>query len=228
MVDAVLLELEGVVFDTQELRKSAVQAALREQGVPATTDHCDVFGLTTRATVVEALRRSGTSADVVQLDLIAMRADVFFSKELAVGRVSLRPGARDFIREAAATSRLAVVTRARRDDADALLRLGGLSEFITLSVAAEDVIDPKPSPEGYRIALERLKRNRPLQPGAAIALEDGAAGIRAARESGLRCIAVGRIEAHIAIEADAFVGSLAGQTVRSLDRLASPGPERVP
>ena len=72
-----------------------------------------------------------------------------------------------------------------------------------------------------------MNRQRPLSPKAVIALEDGTAGIRAARAAGVRCIAVGPIPAHIAIEADAYVTSLAGQTARSLDLLSRPGQERV-
>jgi beta-phosphoglucomutase-like phosphatase (HAD superfamily) len=58
-------------------------------------------------------------------------------------------------------------------------------------------------------------------------LEDGASGIRAAHAAGIRCIAVGPIAADQAMEADAFVDSIAEHSLKSLDELSSPGQEHV-
>jgi hypothetical protein len=43
----------------------------------------------------------------------------------------------------------------------------------------------------------------------------------------VRCVAVGDVPAHVAIEADAFVATLEGHTLSSLDALSRPGRERV-
>jgi beta-phosphoglucomutase-like phosphatase (HAD superfamily) len=50
-----------------------------------------------------------------------------------------------------------------------------------------------------------------------VALEDGAAGIRAAKAAGLRCAVVGALPMHLALDADALIPSLVGLAVRSLD-----------
>ena len=194
MVDAALIELEGVLFDTRELRRDA----------PAIAEMKD-------------------ADDPVLADLAAMRAERAFSDALAMRGAALREGARDFVREASAVARLVAVTRAGRSDASTLLRLGGLEEFFSIVITADDVSDSKPSPEPLRVALERLAGQRPIDAGAVIALEDSAAGIRAARLAGVRCVAVGEVPAHIAMEADAYVESLAGQTIRSLDQLSRAG-----
>jgi beta-phosphoglucomutase-like phosphatase (HAD superfamily) len=227
MVDAALLELEGVVFETRELRRASLRDALVDHGFASLIDENVVDGLAPRAGVVAALSRQGVKVDDVMADLIALGAERKFASRIATGGVGLCEGARDFVREASATARLAIVTRARRSEADALLRLSTLDEFFSVTVTADDVLDPKPSGEGYRTALERLNRQRPLDVRLAIALEDGSAGIRAAHEAKLRCVAVGALEAHIAMEADAYVQTLSGQTARSLDRLSLPGREQV-
>jgi beta-phosphoglucomutase-like phosphatase (HAD superfamily) len=108
-----------------------------------------------------------------------------------------------------------------------MLRLAGLSDRFAILICAEDVLEGKPSPEGYRVALQRLSRRRPTTPRSVIALEADIAGIRAARAAGVRCVAVGAIEVHLAMEADAFVESLVGQSIHSLDLLSRPGQERV-
>lgn len=228
MVDAALLELEGVVFETRELRRASLRDALADHGFASLIDENVVDGLVPRTGVVAALTRHGVKFDDVLADLIALGAERIFARRVATGGAALCEGARDFIREASATARLAIVTRARRSEVDALLRLSTLDEFFSVTVTADDVLDAKPSSEGYRIALERLNRQRSLDIRTAIALEDGSAGIRAAHGAKVRCVAVGALEAHIAMEADAFVPTLAGQTARSLDRLSLPGREQVP
>jgi HAD superfamily hydrolase (TIGR01509 family) len=204
MVDAALLELEDVVFDTRTMRAECLSEAMNARGLDSLPEND------------EALR-----------DLIALAAERAFALRLATGGAALHEGAREFIDHAASHARLVSVTRANRDDAATMLRLAGLSDRFAMSICAEDVLDPKPSAEGYRIALERLNRRRPTALQSVIALEADVAGIRAARAAGVRCVAVGPLEAHVAIEADAFIDSLVGHTLQSLDVLSRPGQERV-
>ena len=227
MVDAVLLELEGVVFDTRELRRKALRDALLEQGLASTLDPDRLDGFAPRAAAQAALEHQGVPHDEVLIDLIALRAERGFAASLATGGTALCEGALDFVREAAAVVRLAVVTRAKRADAESMLRLASLTEFFAMVVSADDVLEAKPSSETHLLAIERLGRQRPLTVGQVIAVEDGEPGIRAARAAGLRCIAVGSLAAHVAMEADAYVASLVGQTIRTLDQLSMPGQERV-
>src|SRR5205085_10815451 len=97
--------------------------------------------------------------------------------------------------------------------------LAGLDTTFTIVVCADDTLDVKPAADAYQLALERLKRQRPFARGAVLALEDGAAGIRAARAANIRCAAVGPLPAHVPMEADASVPSLEGQTLASLDQI---------
>jgi beta-phosphoglucomutase-like phosphatase (HAD superfamily) len=107
-----------------------------------------------------------------------------------------------------------------------VLSLAALDGVFECVVAAEDVRSPKPSPEGYRRALERLAR-RGANPAATLALEDGAPGIAAARALALRCVAVGDVPAHHAVQADAYLPSLAGQSPASLESLVMHGTQQV-
>jgi HAD superfamily hydrolase (TIGR01509 family) len=204
MVDVVLFELEGVVFDTREIRAASVRDAMAALGLA-----------------------EDSAVDDVLTDLVALRAARAFSTHIATRGLNLLPGARALIDDAAGTARIGVVTRAGRTEADAMIRLAGLENAFSVTVCADDALAGKPSAAGYNLALDRLGRQRPVAHGAVLALEDGAPGIRAARAAGARCIVVGEVPAHVAIEADAYVDSLAGHTLASLDRLSRPGVERV-
>ena len=191
MVDVALIELEGVVFDTRAPRYEGLREAFIAQGLDVALVPDIVDGLAPRAAVVATLANASMTADDVLVDLLTVRAERAFSRRLAVGGVGLRPGARAFIQAAAGKARLASVTRAIRADADAMLRLAGLDTTFTIVVCADDTLDIKPAADGYELALERLKRQRPFARGAVLALEDGAPGIRAARAANIRCAAVG-------------------------------------
>ena len=69
--------------------------------------------------------------------------------------------------------------------------LGHLSEVVT----AEDVVDGKPHPAGYRLACERLG----VEPATTWAVEDSPAGVRAALDAGVGTV-VGVSTTHAADE----------------------------
>jgi HAD superfamily hydrolase (TIGR01509 family) len=163
----------------------------------------------------------------VLIDLVERDAELAFTRRLSIGGVALQPGVRQFVDRAAGEARLAVVTRARRADADALLHLSGFDAAFSCVVTTDDTFEPKPSSVGFHVAMERLARGRVVSNARTVALEDGGDGIRAARAAGIRCIAVGAIAPHVAIEADAYVESLGGHTASTLDALSHPGRERV-
>jgi sugar-phosphatase len=76
-------------------------------------------------------------------------------------------------------------------------------------VAADDVTMCKPSPEPYLTAAHRLG----VDPRAAVAIEDSAAGLVAARAAGMRTIALTTTSApHLLTDADRVVATLAEVT----------------
>jgi HAD superfamily hydrolase (TIGR01509 family) len=133
---------------------------------------------------VECVRR-WLGDDFPRLDeLIAERGRLFI-ESVRDGR-TVPEDARRAVRAAAAAVPVAVVTGAFRIEAEAVLRGAELLELVSALVAVEDTERPKPDPQPYLLALERLG----AQPGEAVAFEDTAVGVASAKAAGLRCIAV--------------------------------------
>ena len=210
MLDALLLELEGVVIDTRAARFDALMRALADDGLGNLPEGAaeELLGRPPRDAAGVASRLLGVAADPTTLDLIGLRADRYFTERASQG-MSLREGARVLVTIAHARSRLALVSRASRATVDLLLGLSGLHDAFEVIVCADDVLDNKPAPESYTRALTRLQNRRPLARERALALEDARTGIMAARAAGIRCLAVGELPAHQAVEADGLVPSLA-------------------
>ena len=82
--------------------------------------------------------------------------------------------------------RHAIVTSANVPLMTARMRAAGLTVPVE-HVTAEDVTASKPDPQGFLLGAERLG----VSPADAIAFEDSAAGIAAARAAGMRVVGVG-------------------------------------
>lgn len=217
MVDALLLEWEGVLADTRAARRDALMRALSSEGIVSSVHTCDTCsrGRGVRAAAAAALRDAGIT-DHTLTDLVAMRAERTFLVALSSG-VLLTPGAAAFIAQAQRSTRIAVATRAARAETDLLLRLSGLEGAVSTIVTSED----DTGVALYQRALEQLARVRPVSPQGAAVLSDAPDAFRAARAAGLRTLAVGA-PAHEAMEADAAVASLDGLSMKELERLLAP------
>jgi beta-phosphoglucomutase-like phosphatase (HAD superfamily) len=230
MVDAVLLEWEGVLADTGAARRDSLLRALADEGVllsAAAYDAC-CAGADAHGAASAALASVGRS-DATLAELVALRAGRSFTERLARG-FTLQPGAAEFVAGAAPRARIAIVTRASRGETDVALRLSGLDSAVACVVTADDVLVPPPASELYDRALAHLSRRRTMTrergEGAVVALAQGSAALRAARAAGARAIAVGA-PAHVAVDADAAVSGLSGLTLEMVAALLGLAPATI-
>ena len=222
---AILLELEGVLVETHEARRDALARALAEEGISTDRVAYDdlAHGLPVRGAARALVAAAGEEIDEIAIELVALRAERHFAESVGAGIV-LTDGARDTLGTLHGVTRLALVTRANRREVEPILDAADASFLFECIVTADDVGDsPKPAPAAYHSAIRRLSRRRALTAGDAIALEDGRAGIRAARAAGLRCLAVGNVPPFRALDADGYLPTLRGATLDSLDAVGGHG-----
>jgi beta-phosphoglucomutase-like phosphatase (HAD superfamily) len=224
---AVLIELEGVLVETHALRRDALVRALDETGVALSPadfdDHC--HGLPVRAAIAAAIsmRALEPTLDATDADLAAVRAEANFMRAVGSG-LTLVDGAPEALTALRSGAALAIVTRASRRETDAILAMSGMEYEFDCVISSDDVPGAeKPEPLSYQSALARLSRRRPMRARDAIALEDGRAGIVAARRAGIPCVAVGKMPASRALDADGYLPTLRGVTLESLDALGGRG-----
>jgi beta-phosphoglucomutase-like phosphatase (HAD superfamily) len=218
MVDAVLLEWDGVLADTGAARRDALLRALADEGVAWSVDAFDAHcaGLDVHSAAAVAVGRA-RGDDPALVDLVALRAGRAFTERLARG-VMLQPGALDFLRAAEPRARLAIVTRASRAETDLFLRLSALDGLMACVFSADDVLQPPPSSELYEQAASHLARTRRVRREHAVALVNATRAIRAARGAGVHVLAVGA-PAHVALDADGAIDGLATLTIDELATL---------
>jgi HAD superfamily hydrolase (TIGR01509 family) len=121
------------------------------------------------------------------------------------------------VRYAAERVPVGIVSGAARAEIEPVLVAAGLAELITAIVAAEDVPNGKPEPDGYRRALQLLGDN--FDAGEVLVIEDTEAGVAAAKGAGMRCIAVlGTLAPERLAEADEIVEQIDVELMRRLFR----------
>jgi beta-phosphoglucomutase-like phosphatase (HAD superfamily) len=219
MLDAVLLEWEGVLADTASARRDALSRALAAEGirVDAPSWFAQTHAESPHDAISSALAQLGR-ADPTLADLVAARATRAFAERLGQGFVLL-PGAREFVERVQLTTRIAIVTSATRAETEFMLTLAGLESAVSLIVSADDDLDASPSPVAFDRALDHLSRRRPLHRDRVVAIAPTSSALRAARAVGVRTIAIGA-PAHVALDADGAVDSINGLASSDLARLA--------
>jgi HAD superfamily hydrolase (TIGR01509 family) len=120
--------------------------------------------------------------------------------------VEARPGAIELVDRlrAMAGLRLGLASNSPRYLVDDALATAGLADAFDAIVTADAVENAKPAPDIYRLVCARLDVN----PSDALALEDSASGVAAAKAAGLTCIAVPLFAETDVSAADAVVDSL--------------------
>ena len=227
MFHAVLFELEGVLADTRSFRQRALRETLAHDGLHLSEGDYDACAdLPVRSAVAAAFKAAAIDADDIAIDLGTLRAERRFAEHLAHG-FAMVEGARELVAHLAGRARLGVVTRASRREAASILALAGLEFAFECVISTEDAVAPKPAAAPYERALEAMSRLRPLSASLTVALEDGPAGIRSARAAGLRCLAVGALPAHRAMQAEGLLPTLRGHTLASLEGVVLRPEERV-
>jgi len=217
MADGVLLDWEGVLADTADSRRAALRTALSDEGIALDEAAFERHGAGRSVRFAAARLLGSRASDATLVELVALRAERAFAERLAQG-FAIDPAAARFVELAQLRAPVVVVTAGGRTESDSALRLAGLHDSCAAIVTADDVGGDAPAPASYELALAHLGRRRVVKARRVVVLATDLPSIRAAREAGLRTVAV-KAPAHVALEADAAVDSLSGLTLDAVDAL---------
>jgi beta-phosphoglucomutase len=183
---ALLFDFDGVLADTENIHVAAWEHTFGRMGLDVPPEVCGrAVEEDDRLFLADVLRsRSIEEGDVEGW----VRWKQGLTRSMLADNPSLYPGVVELITALRGRVRLGVVTGTWRENVAIALGSSGLAEAFEVLVAKEDVPAPKPDPAGYLLALDRLK----VRAADAVALEDSPSGLAAAREAGLRCVAIGQ------------------------------------
>lgn len=189
ILKAVLFDVDGTLAETEEYHRQAFNAVFAAHGfdhswsVEQYRELLKVTGGKERLAAYFAAQ--GVDVPDARIRELHLAKNARYAQGVAAGSAQLRPGVQRLMAEArSAGVRLGIATTTSEVNLDALLRpmLGrNWSAAFACVVAGDQVARKKPAPDVYVACLHRLD----IAPAEAVAIEDSAVGVRAARAAGI-------------------------------------------
>lgn len=197
-IEALIFDVDGTLADTEEAHRQAFNDAFRAHGldlcwsrelyrellqVTGGKERLAAFFHRIPLAAGERMRLSGL------IPRLHATKTSFYRESMERGKVPLRSGVRRLMAEArAAGVRLAIASTTSPDNVSALLEgalgYGALNDFSVIATG-DAVPRKKPAPDIYLLALSRLG----ITARRAVAFEDSAIGVAAAKAAGLLTVA---------------------------------------
>ena len=212
--NAVIWDLDGVIADTAPYHFSAWQQVARERGIAFTeADFRQTFGMRNPEIIAE---KFGRDIPAQEIDSLSRKKEGLF-RRIAGRSVKPFPGVLDLLHALkSAKWKMAVVSSTPLENIELIIRALEIADLFDTIVADKDVSRGKPDPEGFLLAAKRLG----VAPSSCVVIEDAIAGVKAAKDAGMRCIAVTNTHpAERLVEADTVVESLEVVTVNTVECL---------
>jgi sugar-phosphatase len=184
-VEAVVLDMDGVLIDTEPVWRAAQSAVFAGFGVALSDrDLLDSTGQPIEELIPVWRRRAREASRPTDAEVAGLIVDRVIAHVTARGRPMPGVTAAIALFERCGL-RLAIASSSPLRLIDAVCDRLGLTR-ITVRCSAMDEARGKPAPDVYLTAARRLGADA----AGCLALEDSPAGIASARSAGMRCIAV--------------------------------------
>jgi HAD superfamily hydrolase (TIGR01509 family) len=199
---AVIFDMDGLLLDTELLWHRAETELFARRGAEFTwEDKMQVIGTAYAFTADYFADRLGVARSegpALVDEMVALMHGHLREQ------VDGRPGAVELVERLRGHTRLGLASNSPRSLVDTALATARITDAFEAIVTSDDVEQPKPAPDLYLLACERLG----VDPADALALEDSASGITAAKAAGLTCIAVPQFAETDVSAADRVIESL--------------------
>jgi beta-phosphoglucomutase len=185
---AVIFDFDGVLVDSEPLHEWAIRASVAPLGWEFSTEafYASIVGRGDENAYRKIAEWNGAGLGEARLRGLLKDKWALMDRGIAEGRFTVQPGAREAVEAARAVGPVGVCSGSVRPTVVAMLRAAGLYELLETVVCLDDVGVMKPAPDGYL----RAAANLGVEPGACLAVEDTPTGVRAARNAGMRVVAV--------------------------------------
>jgi len=183
---AVIFDMDGLLLDTETLwHESEVELFRRHGAEFSREDQMQVVGTSFEITARYFAERLGWP---LERGVELVDEMIGLMHERVQVQVHARPGAIELVEGLRGLDgvQLGLASNSPRFLVDDALATAGLTDAFEAIVTSDDVAHAKPAPDIYLLACQRLG----VSPSEALALEDSASGVAAAKAAGLTCIAV--------------------------------------
>lgn len=196
MIQAILLDFNGVIIDDERIHLRAYREVLQAHDVEIKEeDYFQCLGMDDVAFTRAAFARVGRDVDDETTRVIIDREHELH-RSIIEAEVPFAAGIVTFIKEAARKFQLGIVSMAELAEIEHVLRPANLLQHFCVIVSAQPGLNHKPAPDCYLRGLELLNAKRrtdrelPLLPKECLVIEDAPPGVQAGRGAGMRTLGV--------------------------------------
>jgi len=187
-IRAVIFDFDGVLVDSEPLHEWAIRESVRPHGWSFTRERffAEIVGRGDENAYRRIAEWNGAAAaDEHVRELLEVKWRLM-GEGIAAGKFSVQPGAAEQVRAAKGRGPVAVCSGSVGSTVRPMLERIGLLGLLDAVVCGDDVPRMKPAPDGYLLAAKKLG----VEPGACLAIEDTPTGVKAAKNAGMRVVAV--------------------------------------
>ncbi len=182
---AVIFDMDGVLFDTENLVSKSWQAVAKEDGIKGIEE-----------VLRECIGRSYEDAREIfynvygkdfEFDAFRAKEKVIFTDYIEKNGLPIKPGVEEILAYLKAEGyRLAIASSSKKESVLSHLARTGLADYFEVIVGGDMVAKSKPNPEIYQKACKLLG----VEPSESYCIEDSLNGVRAGHAAGLTVIMV--------------------------------------
>lgn len=173
---AILFDLDGIIVDSEPIYDELFKHRMRDLDI-ILDDYAEVLGGTWKVVFEMVNKKFNTQLDT-ELESNLM-ADKIVEYNMDRG-IRLKSGIKEFISNVAEQYTLAVVSSSHCKVVENILLHNRLEQYFATLITYEDIIYPKPHPQPYQLAMERLT----VTPEESIVIEDSLNGVKSGFAAG--------------------------------------------
>lgn len=197
---AVVFDCDGLLVDSEPCWTVAETELFARHGLRFGPEHKALLigkSLPAAAQVMANTFGEPDNAVVIEAELLSLVMEVVSSTAQAM------PGAVELVQRVGDAVPIAVASNSPRRLLNTALERAGFSGIFAIGIAGDEVDAPKPAPEMYTVACQRLG----IEPDRVLAFEDSLTGVMSAQAAGVRVVGVPTLRDQ-ALPADIVVTSL--------------------
>jgi beta-phosphoglucomutase len=181
---ALIFDFNGTLSDDEDVMEAVTAEVLAPHATPPThREYIDRLAGLSDEMMVRTWLGDREDVDAIVADRINAYRRLVQDGSTIDGRM------RELVRDAAGRAPIGLVSGAALAEIQPVIHAAGIAGLFSCVVTSDDVLEGKPHPEGYLVALGVLRAAvAGLQPEQVAVIEDTEAGVLAAKAAGMYCL----------------------------------------